>query len=231
MRTFEYVNPSSVDQALSALGPERAGAAPIAGGIDLLGELKERTFSPARLVNLKGIAGLDSIEASGASGLKIGALVTLAALAERKEVAERWPGLAQAALSVGTPQIRNFGTVGGNLCQRPRCWYYRASEFHCLKKGGAKCFAVEGENKYHAIFGPGPCHIVHPSDLAPILIALNATARVAGRAGGRDVPLDQFYVMPDKNIFGETVLKADEIVTEVSLPPNAPASKSVYVKF
>ena len=139
----------------------------------------------------------------------IGAAATLVDVAAHAALAKAYPALTEAAAGVGTPQIRNLGTVGGNLMQRPRCWYFRNEEFHCLKKGGARCFAVEGENQYHAIFGDGPCHIVHPSSLAMPLIAYGARIKVAGPQGEREIEADKFFVMPDRNMFGETVLRAD----------------------
>jgi len=120
------------------------------------------------------------------------------------------------------------GTVGGNLNQRPRCWYFRNEEFHCLKKGGARCFAVEGENQYHAIFGGGPCHIVHPSSLAVPAIALNATFKVSGPAGERDVPAADYFQLPDRNLYGETVLAPNELLTHVLLPPPGAARSATY---
>ena len=129
-----------------------------------------------------------------------------------------FPALADAAGEVGTPQIRNLGTVGGNLCQRPRCWYFRNEEFHCLKKGGARCFAVEGENQFHAIFGEAPCHIVHPSSLAVPLVAYRATMRVLGPKGERQVPAEEFFVTPDRRMYGENVLEPNELLTQVRIP-------------
>jgi xanthine dehydrogenase YagS FAD-binding subunit len=131
-----------------------------------------------------------------------------------------------AAEEVGTPQIRNMGTVGGNLMQRPRCWYYRNEEFPCLKKGGSRCYAVEGENQYHAIFGDGPCYIVHPSSLAVPLIAYGARVRVVGPSGAREVDLGEIYQLPNQNLYGETVLQPNEIVTHVILPPVQPGGVS-----
>src|SRR5436190_11326261 len=220
MNTFEWVSPGTVAEAISALKSAPAAsdlddaARPIAGGQDLLTTMKEYITRPTRVVNLKSIRGLDKIGSDGKGGLRIGALVTLNQLEEDANVSKNFPGLAEAAHSVGTPQIRNLGTVGGNLCQRPRCWYFRLEEVVCLKKGGSECYAATGENKYHAIFGGGPSYIVHPSDLAPMLLALGASVSVAGPDGKRTIPLDKFFTLPADNVRRENVLKNDEIITE-----------------
>jgi xanthine dehydrogenase YagS FAD-binding subunit len=167
--------------------------------------MKDYIAQPDRLVNVKGLDKTIAKAADG--GLRIGAAVTIADLAANADVARMYPGISQAAAEVGTPQIRNAGTVGGNINQRPRCWYFRNEEFNCLKKGGSRCFAVDGENQYHAIFGPGPCHIVHPSSLAVPSLALAARMRVVGPAGEREIPADQYFVMPDRNLFGETEVR------------------------
>jgi xanthine dehydrogenase YagS FAD-binding subunit len=147
---------------------------------------------------------------------------------EHADLTRMYPAFVQAAADVGTPQIRNAGTVGGNMNQRPRCWYYRNEEFNCLKKGGSRCFAVDGENQYHAIFGEGPCHIIHPSSLAVPAIALGAHFRVVGPAGERDVRADEYFVMPDRNLFGETVLQPNELLTHVILPPPRTVKSATY---
>jgi xanthine dehydrogenase YagS FAD-binding subunit len=147
-------------------------------------------------------------------------------------VRKRFPGLAEAAHSIATPQIRNLGTVGGNLCQRPRCWYFRLEEVICLKKGGSECYAASGENKYNAIIAGGPSYIVHPSDLAPMLLALGATVTVMGAAGKRVIPLDKFFTLPSEgNIRRENVLKNEEIITEIHVPASPLAARSTYLKF
>ena len=230
MKAFELVQPTGLDQATAALGTTWGKSAILAGGIDILGEMKERTLELDRVVNLKSIRELRYVRAD-ASGLKLGALATLAEIAGSADVKARWAGLAEAARSVGTPQIRNVATIGGNLCQRPRCWYYRGVDFHCLKKGGDHCFAEEGENRYHAIFGDGPCHIVHPSDCAPALISLGAKLTITSPDGKkRDVDLESFFTMPDAVIDRENVLRPNDIVTEISVPAPAAGAKSVYLK-
>jgi xanthine dehydrogenase YagS FAD-binding subunit len=238
MKAFEWMSPNSVAEAVSALksapAPDDAdeAARPIAGGQDLLTTMKDYITRPTRVVNLKGIRGLDKIAADGKGGLRIGALVTLAQLEEHPVVRRSFPGLSEAAHSIATPQIRNLGTVGGNLCQRPRCWYFRLEEVVCLKKGGSECYAATGENKYHAILGGGPSYIVHPSDLAPMLVALGASVSVAGAEGKRAIPLEKFFTLPSEgNLRRENVLRNDEIITEIQVPASKFAAHSTYLKF
>jgi xanthine dehydrogenase YagS FAD-binding subunit len=163
--------------------------------------------------------------------LKIGALATLTELEEHPEVRSKFPGLVEAAVSIAHPQNRNLGTVGGNLCQRPRCWYFRLENYICRKKGGKECFAESGENKYNAIFGGGKSNYVHPSDLAPMLVALGATVSVAGPDGKRNLALGDFFVLPSKDVRRETILKDGEIVTEIQVPASPMAQRSTYLKF
>ncbi|MGE3278104.1 MAG: xanthine dehydrogenase family protein subunit M [Vicinamibacterales bacterium] len=228
MKAFAYVDPTSARQAVAALGTERNRILPLAGGMDLLGLMKDYIVSPERLVNVKGLDA--SVEATG-PGLRIGAAAKVATIAEDAGIRTRYPALAEAAAGVGTPQIRHMATVGGNLLQRPRCWYFRNEEFPCLKKGGARCFAVDGENQHHAIFGEGPCHIVHPSSLAVPLIAYGATFGVLGPDGAREVPAGAFYQMPAENLYGETVLRPNELVTHATLPAPPTHSASYEARF
>jgi xanthine dehydrogenase YagS FAD-binding subunit len=226
--SFDYVRPKSVQTAVTHLSAERAMAH--AGGTDLMGCLRERIFPVGKVVSLSELQELRGVSETADGGLRIGALTTLHALAEHPLVLRRFGGLAQAAGEVGSPQLRNQGTIGGNLCQKPRCWYYRA-DFTCLRKGGGTCFAVDGENQFHCIFGGGgTCFIVHPSDTAPVLMAFNATARVAGPKGVRQVPLEKFFVLPEVDVQRETVLARGEIVTEIRIPPPAPGTRSSYRK-
>jgi xanthine dehydrogenase YagS FAD-binding subunit len=238
MKAFEWMSPTSIPDAVNALKSAPApddiddAARPIAGGQDLLTTMKDYITRPSRVVNLKSIRGLDKILEDGNGGLRIGALVTLAQLDEHLVVRRSFPGLAEAAHSIATPQIRNLGTVGGNLCQRPRCWYYRLEEVVCLKKGGSECYAASGENKYHAILGGGPSYIVHPSDLAPMLVALGGSVSVSGAAGKRIIQLEKFFTLPaDGNLRRENVLKNDEIITEIHVPGSKFAAHSTYLKF
>jgi xanthine dehydrogenase YagS FAD-binding subunit len=182
-------------------------------------------------VNLKTIQGLDHLQLDDKGGLKIGALVTLTQLEENPDVRAKFPGLAEAANSVATPQIRNLGTVGGNLCQRPRCWYFRLENYNCIKKGGDECYAKRGENKYNAILGGGKSNYVHPSDLAPMLIALGATVTIAGPEATRTIPLQEFFIRPSQDVRRENVLKDGEIVTEIQVPASPLGAKSTYLKF
>ena len=163
-------------------------------------------------------------------GLRIGSLTTVSEVAKSDVVSDRFPGLSQAASQVASPQLRNQGTVGGNICQKPRCWYYRG-EFHCLRKGGDMCYALAGENQYHCIFGSdNKCCIVYPSDMAPVLVALDAEARISGPGGDRVVPMGKFYVLPGDNVEKETVLEPGEIVTEVLLPRASKNLRTSYRK-
>jgi xanthine dehydrogenase YagS FAD-binding subunit len=237
MKAFEWVSPTTISEAAKLLEPAagtRADEAPqlIAGGQDLLTTMKDYLVRPARLVNLKSVRGLDRVASDGKGGLRIGALVTITQLEEHPLVRKGFPGLAEAAHSIATPQIRNLGTVGGNLCQRPRCWYYRLEEAVCLKKGGSECYAANGENKYNAILGGGPSYIVHPSDLAPMLVALGASVSVSGSSGKRNILLAKFFTLPSEGaILRENVLQPSEIITEIQLPASPYAAHSTYLKF
>jgi xanthine dehydrogenase YagS FAD-binding subunit len=230
VKPFAYVNPTNEKDIVAALVPERGRVMPLAGGMDLLALMKDYIAQPDTLVNVKNLDATIAVPAQGV--IRIGAAARLADVAAHKDLAAMFPALTQAAGSVGTPQIRNSGTVGGNIMQRPRCWYFRNEEFHCLKKGGARCFAVDGENQYHAIFGESPCHIVHPSSLAVPVMAYGGRFRVLGPDGEREVEADRFFLMPDRNMYGETVVEPNEIVTHVILPRPVNVKSAHYeVKF
>jgi xanthine dehydrogenase YagS FAD-binding subunit len=230
VKPFAYVNARTEQEVIAALSPQRGRTLPLAGGMDLLGLMKDYILQPEAVVNVKTLDAAIAVPAQGLA--KIGAAARVADVADHAELARVYPALTHAAASLGTPQIRNAGTVGGNLMQRPRCWYFRNEEFHCLKKGGARCFAVDGENQYHAIFGDAPCHIVHPSSLAVPILAYGGRMRVVGPDGEREIEADRFFVMPDRNMYGETAVEPNEIVTHVILPqPRNVRSAHYEVKF
>jgi xanthine dehydrogenase YagS FAD-binding subunit len=224
---FDYVRPDSLRQAIKQL--TASGTRIHAGGTDLLGSLRDRVFTAEKVVSISGLSELRGIKRTSDGGLTIGALTTLAQLAADPIILKDYPALAQGALSAASPQLRNQGTLGGNLCQRPRCWYFRG-DFHCLRKGGTLCYAVGGRNEYHCIFGGDACYIVHPSDTAPALIALGARVRINGANGSRTIPLESFFVLPSVDITKEHILAPNEIVTDVSLPTPAPNQRSSYRK-
>jgi xanthine dehydrogenase YagS FAD-binding subunit len=230
VKPFAYVDASNESEVIATLVPERGRVLPLAGGMDLLALMKDYVAQPEQLVNVKRLDATISVPDQGV--IRIGAATRLADLAAHEGIARMYPALRHAAIDVGTPQIRNVGTVGGNIMQRPRCWYFRNEEFNCLKKGGARCFAVEGENQYHAIFGESPCHIVHPSSLAVPIIAYGGRFRVVGPEGEREVEADKFFLMPDRNMYGETVLENNELLTHVILPRPVNVKAAHYeVKF
>jgi xanthine dehydrogenase YagS FAD-binding subunit len=227
LKGFSYVRPKSIDEAIKHLSSE--GARAHAGGTDLLGCLRDNVFEARMVVSLSGIKGLRGITRGPNGGMRIGALTTVTEVAQNRDIQRHYTALARAALEVASPQLRNQGTIGGNICQKPRCWYYRG-EFHCLRKGGEQCFAVDGENAYHCILGGENCYIVNPSDTAPALAALGASVHIKGTKGKRTVPLDAFYVLPAKDWTKETVLLQGEVVTEIELPPPAEGLRSSYRK-
>jgi xanthine dehydrogenase YagS FAD-binding subunit len=223
---FEWTNARSIDDAIGQLNDK---AIPKAGGVDLMDRLKEGLDAPSRLVNIRTIPGLDYIkEESG--WLRIGPMVTLATIAEHPVIHKRYIALADAALNAATPQIRNMATIGGNLLQRPRCWYFRSDQFHCLRKGGDRCFAQDGENEYHAIFDNEVCAVVHPSAAACALTALGAKVEVKGKNGTREIALDDLFVRPETDITREHVLNPGELLTEIRVPAPSDATRSAYTK-
>ncbi len=229
MTPFRFVEAESPEHAASMLDDRPSIAMPLAGGTDLLSEIKEGVVGPATLVNLASVEGLSGIYHAD-EGVTIGAMTTLAELADDEGVEREYAALAEAVASVATPQLRNVGTVGGNLCQRPRCWYYRSPLFDCRKKGGDICFAIEGNSKFHAILGGIDCYIVHPSDLAPVLVALDASAEIAGPNGRRTLPIEKFFVGPEHNVEAETALETGEIAASVFVPKPSNGHRSAYLK-
>jgi xanthine dehydrogenase YagS FAD-binding subunit len=227
MNRFEFARATSVAEALDLLA-EKPGSLLKAGGIDLLDHLKEHLQEPPRLVDLKGIAGMRTISAEPGAPLRVGPLVTLAQVAAHPGIRAQHTALAHACAEAASPQIRNVATLGGNLLQRPRCWYYRLASYPCLKKGGDICFAVGGENRYHAIFAEGSCNAPHPSNAAVALVALDASLVFESRRGTRTVAAEQFFKIPDGDPRRENTREADEILTAIVVPI-VPGRRSVYV--
>lgn len=218
MRPFEYLSPNSRTQAISLLGAAWGSSEILAGGTDLLALMKDDVLGPKRLINIKDIKDLHGVSFN-AQGLRIGALTTLGALADDENVKRNYPALAEALLEAASPQIRNLATLGGNLCQRPRCWYFRNGLGLLPKDESGKELVADGENRYHAILGnEGPAKFISPSTVVPILIAYGARIRLEGPKGKRELPLEEFYVIPKNENEREHNLRPNEIVTEVLIP-------------
>jgi xanthine dehydrogenase YagS FAD-binding subunit len=218
MRAFEYASPQTRQQALGLLGNSWDSAEILAGGTDLLALMKADVVHPKRLVNIKSIRDMQGVNATG-SGLRIGALTTLGDLADNADVMQRYPALAEAVNEAASPQIRNMATLGGNLCQRPRCWYFRNGLGLLPKDESGKELVAGGENRYHAILGnDGPAKFVSPSTLVPVLVAYGATIRLVGPKGARELPLEKFYVIPKTETEREHDLRPNEMVAEIAIP-------------
>ena len=236
MKRFEILAPKTVDQAVSQLKKYGPRSNVIAGGTDLLSMMKDRLEGPGLpipevLIDIQGLSGLNSIKYESGRGLRIGALTTLSRIEAHPAIREKFGILAQATAEVASPQLRNVGTIGGNMCQRPRCWYFRNRSFNCYKKGGDSCFGVTGDNRYyHAILEGGPCYMVHPSDMAPPLIALGARVKIVGPRGPRVLPIEELFIKSSRDILKENVLKPDELLTEVHIPDVPPNTEGCYLK-
>ena len=245
MNRFAWASPRTIAEAAtvaSAIVAEAMGASAEAsvaaetavlkaGGIDLLDLLKEGLLAPSKVVSLREVPGLDRVVEAMDRGLRIGSMATLAALASHAVVRARYPALADAVDASASPQIRNVATIGGNLLQRPRCWYFRAAEFRCLRKGGGHCFAIAGENEYHAIFDNRPCAIVHPSTAATSLVALDATVELMNAEGAtREVRLEDFFVSPETDVQRENDLRPNEVLTAIILPSSAAGMRMAHMK-
>lgn len=230
VHSFKYIQPKSLQEAGKLLSADGKTAMLFAGGTDALGLIKDGIEQPKSLINLKALEGLNRIEYKSGEGLKIGALVKIADIAEHPIIKQKYSVLHGAASEVVSPQLRNQGTLGGNLCQRPRCWYFRG-DFHCLRKGGDMCYAATGENKYHCIIGGDPCFIVHPSDMAVALLALDAKITIFSANGLRAIPINDFYLLPSQNVQRENILQPGEIITEITVPDLPKGTVSGYLKF
>jgi xanthine dehydrogenase YagS FAD-binding subunit len=226
MRPFDYASPTATDQVPALLGKSWGEVEILAGGSDLLSLMKDEITAPKRLVNIKSIQSLHGIQ-PGKDTLTIGALTTLAEIAANKQVQASYPVLAAAAGEAASPQIRNVATIGGNLCQRPRCWYFRAGHGLLAQKDG-KSLVLQGDNRYHAILGnDGPAFFVSPSTVAPVLIAYNAKVRIMGPRGTREIPVEKFFVIPKTEREREHDLRPDEFITHVIVPP-APGVRAAH---
>jgi xanthine dehydrogenase YagS FAD-binding subunit len=244
MNRFSWTSAATISEAATAASATVADAMTVigartngseisvvkGGGIDLLDLLKENLLAPTKVVSLKDIADL-TIIAEQAQGLRIGSMVTLANLSADPVVRSRYPALADAGQNSASPQIRNVATLGGNLLQRPRCWYFRAAEYHCIRKGGGHCFAIPGENQYHAIFDNQVCAIVHPSTMATVLVALGARIELRDAEGAaRNILLEDFFVAPDQDLHRENDLKPHEIMTAILLPTQPAGLRMAHLK-
>jgi len=231
---FEHADATTIEEAVSLLTTYGEKARIMAGGTDLLALMKDRINGPQMrvpevLINVKSISGMTRMTDYGNRNLRIGCAVTLNDLEGSETVRRKYKLLWEAARQVGTTQIRFLGTVGGNLCQRPRCLYFRHPDFFCYKKGGGVCYALGGEHRYyHSIVGYGRCAMAHPSDLAPALIALNATVVIAARDGEREVSLEDLFLQP--NHLNETVLRFDELLKEVRIPDSGEENYQQFLK-
>ena len=226
MQSFEWADATSVDEAIQLTVK---GSVIKAGGMDVVDLMKEHLVAPTRLVNIRNLPDLHFIR-SESSGLSVGPLVTLAELSDHADIQKKYRALAQAAGHAATPQIRNMATAGGNLLQRPRCWYFRNEQFPCRKKGGEICYAQQGENQYHAIFNNQLCAIVHPSSLATPLIAMGATLEIQGAKGKRTIPLEEFLILPSADLHRENTLAEGEVITAIRVPALVAGASSAYVK-
>lgn len=235
MRAFELHVPGSVREATDLLAAHGTEARPVGGGTDLVaGIMRDQVIGsgmpyPTHLVDIARLPELSGIAVEDGHAV-IGAATSLADIAESGVLARSWPLVVAAAGDVASPEIRSVGTLGGNLHQRPRCWFFRNRDFDCAKKGGDICFAVKGDNRYNAILGGHLCFIVHPSDLGTVLVTLGAEARVASSAGERTISFDEYFIGPDRDLLRETVLRPDEIVVAVRVPPPGPSVHQGWAK-
>src|SRR5256884_6559911 len=234
MRAFELYDAASVADAVNLLKQNSDRTVKVVGGgSDLIGGIMKDWVHgnglkfPDVLVDLTTIKDLTTISAGG-DGATVGAAATLSEVIDHKDIQAKFPLLVAAAQSVASPLIRDFGTLGGNINQRPRCWFFRGEDFNCYKKGGDFCYAVTGDNRYHAIIGGELCYIVHPSDTATALLALNAKAKIAGVGGNRDVTFDSYFIGPPEGVLRENVPKKDEVQAHLEIPSPAAGTEIAW---
>jgi xanthine dehydrogenase YagS FAD-binding subunit len=235
MKSFELYDANTAQEAVGMLNKFGPTSKVVAGGSDLVGGVMKDWVRgkgmpyPERLIDVTTIPELVGIRIASGSAT-IGAATTLTSISESEDLKKGWPLLTDSVASVASPLIRNFGTLGGNINQRPRCWFFRGENFACYKKGGDFCFAVTGDNRYHAIIGGELCYIVHPSDSATSLLALNASAQIASPTGNRTVAFDSYFTGPREDVLRENVLKHEELLVNVTIPPLAPNTKTAWIK-
>jgi xanthine dehydrogenase YagS FAD-binding subunit len=235
MKGFDLHEPTSLNEAVGLLNQLGTAGKVLAGGSDLVGGVMKDWVTgkgmplPSAMVDITAIPELKGIASAG-SALTLGATTTLSEVIDSADVQKTIPLLSEAARTIASPLIRNFGTLGGNINQRPRCWFFRGEDFNCYKKGGDFCYAVTGDNTYHAIIGGELCYIVHPSDTATALLALNASAKIAGPSGTREVAFDNYFHGPREDVLTENILKPNEVMTLVSVPTPAAGTKMAWTK-
>jgi len=232
MRAFAYSTAGDLDEAVARVSANNGAQLirPLAGGTDLITLMNADIVAPDELVDIKRADGLhDRIEVTDFETI-LGTLVTIGQIERHAGLRERFPALVEAAALSASPQLRNMATVGGNLLQRPRCWYYRSAPFNCWLKGGEECFAREGENQHHALFGQSPCVAVHPSDPASALLAYDASVVLRGGNGERVIKLAEFFAEPDEERRTETWMRSDEILTEIRIPGPVEGVRGIYLK-
>jgi xanthine dehydrogenase YagS FAD-binding subunit len=235
VRGFQLHEPETTSEAVDLLATHGTQARPLAGGTDLIaGVMRDQVVGkgmpyPTHLVDVMRVRDFAGIHFRP-EGVTIGAVTTLFDIADSAALAASWPLLTRAAGDVASPEIRAVGTLGGNIHQRPRCWFFRNKDFDCAKKGGDICYAVKGDNRYNAILGGNLCYIVHPSDLAMALLALGASGRVVSPRGERTIPFDEYFIGPDVDLLRETVLEPDELLASVTIPPPADGSRQAWQK-
>jgi xanthine dehydrogenase YagS FAD-binding subunit len=225
MQNFEYASPSTLHEALAMLGSKWGETDILAGGTDQISLMKDYIHTPNRVVNIKGIKEIGGIHPG--AGMRIGATATLDDLANSAAIRSEYPSLHSAVMGITSPQIRNMGTVGGDLCQRPRCWYFRGG-FGLLGMQDGKSLIPNGDNRYHAIFGGGPAYFVSASSLGPALIALNAKVKLVSAAGSRVVPVEKFFISPQNEGTREIALLPNEILTEIEIPSAHGVKNATY---
>jgi xanthine dehydrogenase YagS FAD-binding subunit len=235
MKGFDLHEPTTVTQAVGLLDQLGPNGKVLAGGSDIVGGVLKDWVTgkgmplPTALVDVTAIADMKGIK-PGSGGLTVGAATTLTEIIESADIQQSYPLLSEAAKTIASPLIRNFGTLGGNINQRPRCWFFRGEDFNCYKKGGDFCYSVTGDNTYHAIIGGELCYIVHPSDTSTALLALNAQAKVVGPGGERMVAFDNYFHGPREDVLTENVLKTNELLTEVTIPTPAAGTRMAWTK-